>query len=103
MRLQEVLKEREAEISMLEGSLKENGKDETVVPSPITKEIELVKTNGDVGPLAHLSPETLNQFDTIRETMVNGHVHDNLENGSEKTGSVSETDESLDRLNELML
>jgi hypothetical protein len=87
MRLQEVLKEREAEISAFEETLKEHAKaqrDVTVSP-------EMPDVNGDL----MMSPKTAHRFAIVRESM---ESRQNLENGS-----VSETDESLDRLNELML
>ncbi|THU88609.1 kinesin [Dendrothele bispora CBS 962.96] len=102
MRLQEVLKEREAEISTLESSLKESreaqirslSRDDKVTPLP----------NGDVSPEAYLSPQTRNQFDNIRRSMilVNGNGHTREESD---TNGGSDTDDSLvvDRLNELML
>jgi hypothetical protein len=105
MRLQEVLKEREAEISVLEGSLKQSQKDHVAVPTPISGQVdvEAVKENGNVPTVNHLSPKTMSRFEHIRKSMENGYDHDPAD--SEKNGSsVSETDESsLDRLNELML
>lgn len=103
MRLQEVLKEREAEISALENSLKETTEEN--LPS---KEVSHAHTNGHAnsvadGAIASLSPRIINQFDHIRKSMEingNGHTNDAHETGSEK---VSEPDESLERLNELML
>jgi hypothetical protein len=92
MRLQEVLKEREAEISLLETSL--NDKSAVIT---ITQEL----ANGDAPPVSYLSPNTLDQFNDLRRTMVNSHGLP--ENSSERSGSISEPDESLDRLNELML
>lgn len=100
MRLQEVLKEREAEISVLEESLKENQKEQTVVATPLDKSLEDAPppiSNGHASGGIHLSPKTLGQFDHIRQSMENSHDVD----GSERT--VSDPDESLDRLNELML
>ncbi|KAF8891180.1 hypothetical protein BD779DRAFT_1661654 [Infundibulicybe gibba] len=101
MRLQEVLKERETEITTLEHSLRSTQEDST--PAPFVP-----KTNGHIDPPQTLSPKTLNQFDHIRKTMENGNGHmypDHHETNSERNGSsvFSETDESLDRLNELML
>jgi hypothetical protein len=84
MRLQEVLREREAEISVLEGSLKQKRGDGHLVHD---------LANGDAAPSAKLSSTSLRQFDE-------GHRH--LENGHQSE-SASESDESLDRLNELML
>jgi kinesin family protein 4/21/27 len=88
MRLQEVLKERETEIATLEESLH---KSEAHSPAK--------RLNGINGhsPSAYLTPRTLHQFDHIRESIEHG---EQAENGS---GSVSEHDESLERLNELML
>lgn len=80
MRLQEVLKEREAEISVLEESLKEKHGDRLAV-------------NGDAAPSAKLLSTSLSQFDEVHKPLENGH----------QSESVSESDESLDRLNELML
>jgi hypothetical protein len=98
MRLQEVLKERENEISVLEASLQ----DKPVVPSVAIEPAPSTPVqDGENAPFVYLSPKTLTNFDNIRKSMANGHDH--LENGSEGTRSVSEADESLDRLNELML
>ncbi|KAG5647313.1 hypothetical protein DXG03_000851 [Asterophora parasitica] len=104
MRLQEVLKEREAEIGLLEESLKQS-RDEKAPASttPIVKEESNGKANGAA---ATLSPKTLNQFDHIRKSMENGNDHAYVDAGSEMNGgssAFSETDESLERLNELML
>jgi kinesin family protein 4/21/27 len=99
MRLQEVLKERETEIRTLEESLKESQSkqagnyDKTAVSSPSDKPDAI---SNDVG----LSPKTLNHFDHIKQSMVNGNAHAvNSDHGSNH----SESDESLERLNELML
>jgi hypothetical protein len=83
MRLQEVLKEREAEILMLEESLRRKHKDDITI-------------NGDSTASAKVAPQVLKQFDEVRSTLENGHDY-------EENGSISEPDESLDRLNELML
>lgn len=99
MRLQEVLKERETEIMALEESLRESqasqGKtqnDEANTP-PLDDQDT---TPHNVG----LSPKTLNHFDHIKQSMVNGNSHiANSDHGSNH----SESDESLERLNELML
>ncbi|KAJ3567010.1 hypothetical protein NP233_g6634 [Leucocoprinus birnbaumii] len=99
MRLQEVLKERETEIRGLEESLKETqaiqaaSLDKTAVATPLEKE------GMDPGA-AGLSPKTLNHFDHIKQSMVNGNgqiAH------SDHSSNHSESDESLERLNELML
>jgi len=96
MRLQEVLREREAEISALEASLNDKSAAVTTVQEP-----SLAVTNGDAVPASYLSPNTLDHFEDIRKTMLNGFNHP--ESGQEKNGSVSEPDENIDRLNELML
>ncbi|KAG0694330.1 kinesin [Suillus ampliporus] len=94
MRLQEVLREREAEISALEFSLKEKEK-----PTPTLSEPHALQYT-EVDNSTHLSPKTIQKFDAVRESMrlhhgliphVNGDAPDN------------DVDESLDRLNELML
>lgn len=114
MRLQEVLKDREAEITALEKSLKDTSRERSP-PAPVAKDLPRVHVNGKVDStiVANLSPKTINQFDNIRKSMElhglnglngngNGYAHDAPDAGSEVNGS-SETDESLDRLNELML
>lgn len=114
MRLQEVLRERESEITILEESLKEahDRSDSATSESPETKprtlDVDLPIINGahhDRQDSAHLSPKTLGQFDSIRKSIDfrNGFAH--IENGdSEVTDAViAERDESLARLNELML
>lgn len=110
MRLQDVLREREAEIAALEISLRERPK----VPSGSPTSIDDIDTppstppngilpNGDQSLASHLSPKTMGQFENIRRSMeLNGRDH-LFENGSEVASNVSEMDESLDRLNELML
>lgn len=102
MRLQEVLKEREAEISLLEESLKENQQEKLPIDGAEIPEHETGGVNGipTVSPETALSPKTLHQFDNIRKTMENGvDGHAPLTD----TGSSFSEDESLDRLNELML
>ncbi|KAG6900399.1 hypothetical protein C0993_011092 [Termitomyces sp. T159_Od127] len=113
MRLQEVLKERETEITLLEESLKES-REEKIVPftipaagDPATGE-PLTQPNGQLNgatPTVSLSPKTMNQFDHIRKTMENAGGHAHMDTGSEvnSTSVISEADESLERLNELML
>ena len=103
MRLQEVLKDREAEITLLEESLKESQEDQV----KILNEVEgdegqptTIEVNGSsANPDAALSPKTLNRFDHIRKTMENGTGH----NAQTETGSSFSEDDSLERLNELML
>ncbi|KAF9077216.1 kinesin [Rhodocollybia butyracea] len=119
MRLQEVLKEREAEISTLEISLR-TSRNASLTSSPEVSHRdfrgELVNGNGNgiheyepATPDGVLSPHTINKFEHIRRSMQlqseNGHLQlqadpDSL---SAPDSVVSETDESLDRLNELML
>jgi hypothetical protein len=93
MRLQEVLNQREAEISILEGSL--GGRTPASSSLPMTAEECL---DGDVDVESHLSPQTVNNFDEIRRSMVlpNGHAEP-------KEESIPDSDASLQRLNELML
>lgn len=106
MRLQEVLKEREAEITVLEESLKESQEKTTMLPPVSTDADASPKANGQaLHPDTTLSPKTLNQFDHIRKTMENGNGHAVHHEGSDINGTsvYSEADESLERLNELML
>ena len=101
MRLQEVLKDREAEISLLEASLKESQQDKRPSSPGLSgieddvREVEDEHFNLD----STLSPKTLNRFDHIRKTMegTNGHAI------YTETGTPNPEDESLERLNELML
>ncbi|KAJ7085691.1 kinesin [Mycena belliarum] len=109
MRLQEVLKDREAEIDVLEGSLKQskaplvNG-----VTSPpltdLTTPTTTVGVNGNANP-AHLSPKTISQFDNIRRSMSHepASITDSESDLNGGSSVFSEQDESLERLNELML
>ena len=103
MRLQEVLKEREAEITELEASLKESQRardsgspdqDKTLLHVNGVNGFDASTVNGSKS--AALSPRTLDQFDHIRKSMENGHT-------PEGPSSVMSDDESLERLNELML
>ncbi|KAG6335027.1 hypothetical protein ID866_4053 [Astraeus odoratus] len=94
MRLQEVLKEREAEINALEASLKVKDQASAEVP-PVA-----VQLSNDVeDPSTHLSPTTAEKFQAVRKSMELYGVTP-LPNGE---SSDTEVDESLDRLNELML
>ncbi|KAF7337943.1 Kinesin-domain-containing protein [Mycena venus] len=126
MRLQEVLKEREAEIAVLEGSLKESkaapapvpngvGVDHAPVPFPPPKPKDPITppttagVDGHANPV-HLSPKTISQFDNIRRSMSHEPPphktsHSVTDSESEINGSsvFSDQDESLERLNELML
>ncbi|KIJ69148.1 hypothetical protein HYDPIDRAFT_105719 [Hydnomerulius pinastri MD-312] len=97
MRLQEVLKEREAEISTLETSLKE--KEETAPLPPVPE----AKPSEDVDDLAvHLSPTTMQKFNAVRKSMELHHGVLPAANGASADAD-ADVDESLDRLNELML
>lgn len=99
MRLQEVLKERETEIHDLEKSFAKTQvtqvvtQEKTAVAVPLEDQITVC--NRDV-----LSPKTLDHFDHIKQSMANGVAHTiHSDHGSNH----SESDESLERLNELML
>jgi kinesin family protein 4/21/27 len=101
MRLQEVLRERETEITVLEQSLKESqqkGQQQTTSPIIINtvdgKVIHVEASDNGAEPMDALSPKTLNHFESIRKTM---------ENGLADSVSSQNEDESLERLNELML
>ena len=96
MRLQDVLKEREQEIAHLEISLKEK---ETVVPLPSSPpEATGPRTADNIdSPSATLSPSTINQFDEIKTVLQQGTGSDGAD-----VMSNPESDEPLDRLNELM-
>jgi hypothetical protein len=95
MRLQEVLKDRENEITVLERSLRQkDAPRDLATEAGLATEVEPSHVNGHAD--AVLSPETKHKFDAIRETMANGH-------GSETDSvSASDADENLERLNELM-
>jgi kinesin family protein 4/21/27 len=96
MRLQDVLKEREQEIAHLEISLKER---ESVVPtSPSSQEVAGPHAVENIdSPSVFMSPRTINQFDEIKTVLQQGSGPDGAE-----VMSNPETDESLERLNELM-
>ena len=113
MRLQEVLKEREAEITVLETSLRESEARERTVtrtPSestpttPVNGVEPAVHVNGDGNAtpngetingdaMLHLSPKTRSQFQALRRSLDLSH--------SQHT-PLPDHDESFDRLNELM-
>ncbi|KAI0345257.1 kinesin-domain-containing protein [Trametopsis cervina] len=89
MRLQEVLKERENEITVLEQSLSEKERAEktsSVVDGLPGPSAEIVM-NGDSHLGVNLSPKTMNQFQELRHTL---------------DGIPSPSDDSSQRLNELM-
>ena len=88
MRLQEVLKEREAEIQTLETSLKEKHTLQLAVP-------EKQVPNGHVPNQSELSPQILDQIAAIRRSMEIRHPPSDIPTGDE--------DEPLVRLNDLML
>uniref|UniRef100_A0A8H7Y0Q3 Kinesin motor domain-containing protein n=1 Tax=Psilocybe cubensis TaxID=181762 RepID=A0A8H7Y0Q3_PSICU len=96
MRLQEVLKEREAEITLLEESLKEIQQAEKPIAEVAGESQSAAELNG-INPAFTLSPKTLNRFDHIRKTMESVHAHDGLNEAGTSEG------DSLERLNELML
>lgn len=93
MRLQDVLKEREQEIAHLEISLKEK---EAVVPLPSSLSEATGPHTADNmdSPSVSLSQRAINQLDEILQQ----------EPGSDGADVMSnpESDEPLDRLNELM-
>lgn len=97
MRLQEVLKDREREISLLEESLKESQHDKRPSSAASNSNRDDVCEVDEESLMLDtmLSPKTLNQFDHIRKTMegTNGHA----------LYTENPEDESLERLNELML
>ncbi|KAJ3828818.1 kinesin domain-containing protein [Lentinula raphanica] len=113
MRLQEVLKEREAEISALEISLLKANQTESPASSSSDQfrdsKLELVNGHDDSSPTpeSFLSPQTINKFEHIRRSMQfhseNGNAQRDHDSISASDSTVSDTDESLDRLNELML
>ncbi|CAK5265252.1 unnamed protein product [Mycena citricolor] len=118
MRLQEVLKEREAEIAVLEVSLKESQTlthgDATAISANGTAfsgaATEPVASPGSASSptLAdlHLSPKTISQFDNIRKIMNHEpprSATSDSESDPNDRSVFSEPDESLERLNELML
>ncbi|KIK91754.1 hypothetical protein PAXRUDRAFT_830557 [Paxillus rubicundulus Ve08.2h10] len=97
MRLQEVLKEREAEISALEARLE--GK-ERAEQSPIANG---TPKPSEVEDLAmHLSPTTMEKFNAVCKSMEIHHGVSPVAD-SASAGADADVDESLDRLNELML
>jgi hypothetical protein len=103
MRLQEVLKEREAEIQSLETSLKEAQETSSVssdaTPPPALKINGVHNDNPDI-----LTPGMMDQFHSLRKTMENGHTNgDTMDEVSENGDVVPDNDASLLRLNELML
>lgn len=92
MRLQEVLKEREAEISALEVTLRE--KEQAGAALPPT---EMAK--GPEDHTMHLSPTTIQKFNAIRKSM---QLH-GVSSAVDDLNADADVDESLDGLNELML
>lgn len=94
MRLQEVLREREAEISALESSLKEK---EQAAPTPIEPH---APQSAEADDMTHLSPKTIQKFDAVRKSM---KLHHDLIPDVDDDAPDNDVDESLDRLNELML
>lgn len=91
MRLQEVLKERETEITALEQSLQEKEKVKKVTPTleGLTNGGSHPEENGDSPLDLHLSPKTMNQFQELRHSL-------------DDIPSPTDNEESLLRLNELM-
>ena len=92
MRLQEVLKEREAEISALEATLRE--KEQEGAASLLTE-----TTKGPEDQTMHLSLTTIEKFNAVRKSM---QLH-GVSSAVNDLDADADVDESLDRLNELML
>ena len=113
MRLQDVLKEREAEIALLEESLK--GSDPPIAPPLLriesgdgefaTPTEEYENKNGRSTPVSsppdpsvNLSPKTMNHFKVIRSSLDSSGL---IKSGEVLAPSL-EQDNLLERLNELM-
>lgn len=96
MRLQEVLKEREGEITSLEHTLKEKEKDDTASAASMSETGEVINGTGRVSPSPDLSPQIMHQFAAIRRSV-------ELRHPPAESDSAADPDESLERLNELML
>ena len=96
MRLQDVLKEREQEIAQLEISLKER---ETMVPTQtsLQEDIDPHAVDNIDSSSVFMSPRNIDQPDEIKTVLHQGPGPDGTD-----VMSNPETDESLDRLNELM-
>ncbi|KAL1744355.1 kinesin [Schizophyllum fasciatum] len=115
MRLQEVLREREMEISALEESLKEAQDKSDMTSSELTEgkprkiDVDLpIIVNGtshENSDSVHLSPKTLGQFDSIRKSidLRDGVPARDSDSDGATAAMIAERDESLARLNELML
>lgn len=97
MRLQEVLQERETEISALEASLKDKERATTLAnltsPSADTPVI-LMNGNATADASLNLSPKTMSRFKQLRHSLHIQVTQDGL--------PVADADEPLERLNELM-
>lgn len=92
MRLQEVLKEREAEIGALEATLREKEQASAAsLPNETAK--------GPEDQTMHLSLTTIQKFNTVRKNM---QLH-GVSSATNDLNADADVDESLDRLNELML
>ena len=91
MRLQDVIKEREAEITVLETTLKEKNDVPVILQNGTEVKQNGVHANGDA--TIHLSPKTMSQFSQIRKSLDLHFVNQYTD---------SDVDESLERLNELM-
>ncbi|KZT09755.1 kinesin [Laetiporus sulphureus 93-53] len=97
MRLQEVLQEREAEISALETSLKEKDRAAALASlSQTPSDAPTTPVNGLGSPelSLNLSPKTMAQFKQLRHSL---HIQ-----VSDTGSTLPDVDESLERLNELM-
>jgi hypothetical protein len=97
------LKEREAEIHALEGSIRNS---RAASPVPMTNghveatadaaEDRVMENGSPTATKSKLSPTTINGFDELRKSMQHEHQH-------ASDDSSESPDESLQRLNELML
>lgn len=90
MRLQEVLKEREAEITSLESTLKMKDLERRA-----SVRSEFGKENGMANPDDDFSPQIKKHIAAIRRSMEFRHPPNGL--------PAEDEDDTLDRLNELML
>lgn len=117
MRLQEVLKEREMEIGMLETSLKELkdpraavGVKKSLIGEDINEvdeeevEGEAVAVNGKSRPTSDgkLSPTMMNRFAKLRRSLIIEHPPKFADDDDDEDAEKPVESETLDRLDELM-
>jgi hypothetical protein len=96
MRLQEVLREREAEIAHLEHSLKDKGG--TITPATTNTPALSESPTADGSP--YLTPYTVARFESLKAGIQNGLANGNGHGHSDSISS--QEGEQLERLNELM-